>query len=141
MFLAASASTRRGPTPRTYITGVSRPGTFWMLIDRARRTNGGRCWRKMFRSVRLICRWRRTRGRGGASPGIARKQNVGLLANLFTMGDLPSRAVAQQVAHRLQFEYQNMVHAIAIEHLEGVDQVHGCHVVLKNAVVFEGIEP
>src|ERR1700723_1708501 len=31
MFLAASISATFGPTPRTYITGVSRPGTVWML--------------------------------------------------------------------------------------------------------------
>src|ERR1035438_381147 len=31
MSLAASISATFGPTPRTYITGVSRPGTIWML--------------------------------------------------------------------------------------------------------------
>src|SRR5580693_7752183 len=31
MALAASIAATLGPTPRTYITGVSRPGTVWML--------------------------------------------------------------------------------------------------------------
>src|ERR1035438_8570190 len=51
MFLAASNSATRGPTPRTYMTGVSRPGTVWML-------NGS-------------CAGEQTRGSGGRRGGVA----------------------------------------------------------------------
>src|ERR1700733_8863224 len=34
MFLATNIGAICGPTPRTYMMGVSRPGTFWMLTHR-----------------------------------------------------------------------------------------------------------